>query len=154
MTSGSSCSCCLLAAGLLLAGLALPAAAAGCGDQLPPSSRQLAQGEDYTVAFAPSAWPIPVGRHFSADVVVCALPGAPRPVTLRVDADMPAHRHGMNYRASVRHLGQGRFAAEGLMFHMSGRWRYVFEVDGVVGPGPGQGSDKSVLAFDFLTEVE
>ena len=48
--------------------------------------------------------------------------------SLAVDADMPAHRHGMNYRASVTALGDGRFRADGLMFHMAGRWRILFDL--------------------------
>jgi hypothetical protein len=63
------------------------------------------------------------GRHFALDVVVCARAGAALPVALRVDADMPAHRHGMNYRPTVRALGDGRYRADGLMLHMAGRWR-------------------------------
>ena len=40
----------------------------------------------------------------------------------------PAHRHGMNYRPSISALGGGRFRAEGLLFHMPGRWELVFEL--------------------------
>ena len=50
------------------------------------------------------------------------------PPLVRVDADMPAHRHGMNYRATIRALGGDRYAADGLMFHMPGRWRFVFDL--------------------------
>ncbi len=31
---------------------------------------------------------------------------------MRVDADMPAHRHGMNYRATVATLSPGGYRAE------------------------------------------
>ena len=40
---------------------------------------------------------------------------------------MPAHRHGMNYRATVSTLSPGVYRAEGLMFHMPGRWRVIFD---------------------------
>ena len=33
----------------------------------------------------------------------------------------------MNYRPSVTPQGAGRYRAEGLMFHMPGRWELVFE---------------------------
>ena len=69
-----------------------------------------------------------VGRHFSLDIVVCARGGASLPLALRVDADMPAHRHGMNYRPTVRALGDGRYRADGLLLHMAGRWRLLFEL--------------------------
>ena len=42
---------------------------------------------------------------------------------------MPAHKHGMNYAPSLKPLGPGRWRAEGLMFHMPGRWEFVFEID-------------------------
>ena len=41
---------------------------------------------------------------------------------------MPEHRHGMNYAPTLKPLGPGRWRAEGLMFHMPGKWEFVFEV--------------------------
>ena len=41
---------------------------------------------------------------------------------------MPAHRHGMNYQASVSPRGPGLYRAEGLMFHMPGSCELVFEL--------------------------
>jgi hypothetical protein len=41
---------------------------------------------------------------------------------------MPEHRHGMNYRPSVKPLGDGRWRVEGLMFHMPGRWELQLDV--------------------------
>ncbi len=45
-----------------------------------------------------------------------------------VDATMPEHRHGMNYRPTLHPLGNGRWRAEGLLWHMSGRWELVLDV--------------------------
>jgi cytochrome c peroxidase len=47
---------------------------------------------------------------------------------VKVDAQMPEHRHGMNYAPEVKALGPGRWRAEGLMFHMPGKWAFIFEV--------------------------
>ena len=69
-----------------------------------------------------------VAQHFSVDVAVCPKSGQPQAEALKVDAHMPEHRHGMNYAATVTPLGPGRWRAEGLMFHMPGRWEFVFEV--------------------------
>jgi hypothetical protein len=101
---------------------------AACGEALPAPGREHAEAAGLEVAFVPRPLPVVVGRHFELDVVVCAPPGRERPAALRVDADMPAHRHGMNYRASVEALGDGRFAVKGLMFHMPGRWRFIFDL--------------------------
>jgi len=118
----------LLALFTLATSVAASPAGAECGEQLPAPTRQLASGDGYQVAFVASAWPVPLGQHFSLDLVVCGPPGAAAAETLRIDADMPAHRHGMNYRASVQDRGGGRFHAEGLMFHMAGRWRLIFDL--------------------------
>jgi hypothetical protein len=69
---------------------------------------------------------IEVGKHFAVDMVVCS---QPVPSGLRVDAQMPAHRHGMNYRARVAPQGDGRYRAEGLLFHMPGKWQFVFDLE-------------------------
>ena len=113
----------------LLGGVAGSAAWASCGDHLPAQARHLASTPGMQVAFAPRPWPLVVGRHFALDLVLCPAADALLPATVRVDADMPAHRHGMNYRAAVKPLGAGRFSAEGLMFHMPGRWRFIFDID-------------------------
>jgi len=71
---------------------------------------------------------IPMARHFLVEVQLCDGAG-PSPATLsRIDATMPAHRHGMNYRPRIRQVGAGRFRVEGMMFHMSGDWRLEFEL--------------------------
>ena len=106
----------------LLGGAAAPAVAAACGDGLPLR----AAGAGYTVAFAPQPAKVVVGQHFRLDAVVCAEPGQPAATALKVDADMPAHRHGMNYRPSLKALGNGRYRADGLLLHMPGRWRLSF----------------------------
>lgn len=120
------------AAALLLAGTAQ----AGCGDDLPAAHRLVAEADGLQIAFVPQPAPLPAGRHFALDIVVCPPPGAAMPATLVVDADMPAHRHGMNYRASVTPQGAGRFRAEGLMFHMAGRWRFIFDLPAIDGAPP------------------
>ncbi len=104
-----------------------PTFAATCGESLPQANRQIVTGSGYQIAFAPSRMPIEVGKHFEVSLEVCPESGSAVPDTVRVDADMPAHRHGMNYRAAVKAIGAGKFAADGLMFHMPGQWRFIFE---------------------------
>ncbi len=89
----------------------------------PAQARHASVGTDVVVAFAPNRWPLPVGEILSLSIALC-----PAGALTAVDADMPAHRHGMNYRPSVRALGDGRWLAEGLLLHMPGRWRFVFDV--------------------------
>ncbi len=64
------------------------------------------------------------GRAFALAVQLC--PADAR--LLRVDATMPEHRHGMNYRPRLVPWGEG-WRAEGLLFHMAGRWELRFDVE-------------------------
>jgi hypothetical protein len=83
-------------------------------------------GQGVELVFRTVPAPIEVGRHFAIEAIVCA---TPPPQGLRVDAQMPEHRHGMNYRTTVTATGAGRYRADGLLFHMPGRWQLVFDVD-------------------------
>jgi len=67
-----------------------------------------------------------VGKHFTLEIATCSKPGSPEPESLKVDAHMPEHRHGMNYAPSLTKLGPGRWRADGLMLHMPGKWEFVF----------------------------
>ncbi len=106
------------------------AGALACGEGLPWRAAEAG----HSVAFRALPEPIVAGRHFKLELQLCAPAGQPPGRELRVDADMPAHRHGMNYRASLEALGDGRYRAEGLLFHMPGRWRFIFDVATAQGP--------------------
>jgi hypothetical protein len=106
-------------------GLALAAdcdAAQGAGGERAESAR-------YTVVYRTEPAAIAVGHAFAIEVQVCVKGQAAVPTGLRVDARMPAHRHGMNYRPTVVAGGGGRFRADGLLFHMPGRWELIFDLD-------------------------
>lgn len=102
---------------LLLVAFAVPAFAC------PIDGAKLAAG-GVQAAWQVVGAPVAVGRHFALDLRVCPADA----VLERVDAVMPEHRHGMNYRPSVKALGDGRWRAEGLMFHMAGRWELRLDV--------------------------
>jgi cytochrome c peroxidase len=109
---------------LLLSGaLIAPAQAGAC---TPAIEGPRLESKSYVLAYkaAPE-----VGKHFSVDVAACAKKG-PAPKALKIDAHMPEHRHGMNYKPTVKVVAPGRWLAEGLMFHMPGKWEFVFFVEG------------------------
>ena len=85
------------------------------------------ESSDVTVLFRTVPPTIEIGRHFTVEAVVCS--PAPMPSRLRVDAWMPEHRHGMNYRPTVVKSGDGVYVAEGMLFHMPGLWRLLFDVE-------------------------
>jgi YtkA-like len=113
-----------LAAGLMAA---FGTVADGCVPDLPGGGRTL-ESVRYSVMYRALPEKIPMGEHFSLALAVCANAGAPMPENVTVDAWMPEHRHGMNYKASIKPAGGGRYRAEGLMFHMPGRWELIFEL--------------------------
>ena len=114
---------------ITVAGCALAAAGAAlaCGEDLGRARTTVDAGR-YTVAYATTPAPIVVGQHFRVDFAVCPKAGAPAAQSVRVDATMPEQRHGMNYRASVAPLRSGVWRADGLLFHMPGRWDLTFDV--------------------------
>jgi hypothetical protein len=118
---------------LALGLLAGQASALACGEVLGAGARRIDSAQ-FQLAYRLRPDPVPVGKHFAIDVVVCPRGTSSLPAELRVDATMPQHKHGMNYRPSVRAQGAGRYHAEGLMFHMPGRWELVFELRGGSAP--------------------
>src|SRR2546423_15401339 len=99
------------------AGLALSAGAAAC---VPPLEGNTLESPRFALSYLPTQ--IGVGAHFSLDIATCSKPGNPEAESLKVDAQMPEHRHGMNYAPKVIKTGPQRWRAEGLMFHMPGKW--------------------------------
>lgn len=114
--------------GVLAAAVLLPASvlAQECSPVM-PGGRQL-ESARYSVGLRTIPAAPPVGKHFALELAVCPKAGTAVPESVRVDAHMPEHRHGMNYKAQVAASAGGRYRAEGLMFHMPGRWEFVFDV--------------------------
>ena len=108
--------------------LAASDAAHACGNE----GDAVARGAQYAIAFRTAPSPVRMGEHFALDLAVCPMGNAPMPREVRVDASMPEHRHGMNYKPSVVAKGTGRYRAEGLLFHMGGHWQIAFDV---IAPG-------------------
>ena len=113
----------MLAAVLLVP---LASAAQTCSPSL-PGGKQV-ESARYSVGYLTVPDKVSVGKHFALELAVCPKEGTQGPESVRVDAHMPEHRHGMNYKAHVAHVGGGRYRAEGLMFHMPGRWEFVVDV--------------------------
>ena len=72
-------------------------------------------------AVAPATTPIIVAKPFAIEFAVCSNDHSIEQIT--VDAVMPAHNHGMNYRPEVSNNGNRRYSAKPMLFHMPGVWR-------------------------------
>ncbi len=115
---------CLLMASSAQATPCKPAASA------PPSEPQWTQLAAPTVTlryrFLPA--PIAVSRALGIEVITCSRQGAAAPEHVRVDARMPAHGHGMNYRPKTTQLAAGHYRFDGFILHMPGQWQLIFDV--------------------------
>jgi hypothetical protein len=122
--------------------IAAPAVARECTPPAGFDAADRAESRDFVIYFRADPAPIDVGRLFALEAVVCRRDGAATPTGLAVDAGMPEHRHGMNYRPAITAQGPQRYRADGLLFHMPGRWQIVFDVK------TGKGSER--LAADVI----
>ena len=107
-------------------GAGSPALPQAC--ELPPGTRL--ESRRLAISYRTIPPKIAVGEHFALELAACPKQGAALPERVKLDAQMPEHRHGMNYRPSVKPLGRGRYRSEGWLFHMPGRWEFVFDLGG------------------------
>ena len=93
------------------------------------------ESERFVLWMATQPAPVRVGAEFAVDAVLCPKQNAKAAKidAIRFDAWMPAHRHGMNSRPSLKPLGADRWRAEGFLFHMPGRWQFTVDVDTAAG---------------------
>jgi hypothetical protein len=77
--------------------------------------------------------PRTVAQHFSMQFLLCRDETMLAIEDFKLDASMPAHGHGMNYKASINWLDNGLVEASGMLFHMPGQWRVTVNLsyDGV-----------------------
>jgi hypothetical protein len=122
------------AAVLSLALCLVPAAHAQTPCPPAPASAQTVAAGGVQAWWLPEPAPLAVGRPFALQVQLCPVDAQ----LLRVDATMPEHRHGMNYRPTLKPLGAGLWRVEGLLWHMSGRWQLRLDVRA-------QGSEHTLL---------
>lgn len=99
-----------------------------CAD-IAAEARQI-QAAGFRLIVTPNPAPIPLNRPFALDIRLCDGRMAEFPQLTAVDARMPAHRHGMNYKPTLTKLDWGHYRAEGLLLHMPGDWEFSFDFTG------------------------
>lgn len=116
MSSGAAASMLLL----------ISSTAAAC--DLPADAKDIGRidaPDGTAIAWRADPDPLHVDAHFALQIRACAR----TPITaLAVDAQMPDHRHGMNYKPTLTRSGVEGWRAEGLLFHMPGKWEITFVV--------------------------
>lgn len=104
------------------------AAAADCGADLGAADVRRIERPRFTLAFRPEPVEFELGAVFRLRIVLCGRVGAPAPDLVRLDAWMPEHGHGMNYAPLLSREADGSWRADGMVFHMAGRWEITFDV--------------------------
>jgi len=107
-------------------GVAFAGSAQAC--ELPAGTRL--ESQRYALSYRTIPPRIAVGEQFVVELAACAKTGSALPGRLTLDAQMPEHRHGMNYRPNLKTTASGRFRSEGWLFHMPGRWEFIFDLGG------------------------
>lgn len=118
----------------------LPAGAASSGAL--PTTADSDRGT-FRLALEPSGGRVPVNELFELEVTVTLLRELddPNPMWLALSTEMPGHGHGMNTRARVEPVGDGRFIVRGLLLHMAGQWELKFDV------AKGRAHEQAVVRF-------
>ena len=108
----------------LLAATLAGAGAIAC--ELPPGGQEIASRDgSIALSYRPDPTGLAIDRPFSLIVHVCA----DAPVDgVTVDAQIPEHRHGMNYKPGVAPTAPNAWRADGLLLHMPGKWEFAFGV--------------------------
>lgn len=112
---------------LLVVAQSLSASAADCkaGEDVKMKPERQRTSLSAHISTVPTT--VPVGQPFSAKVVICGEEGK-LVDSLSIDATMPRHRHGMNYKPTITSGGDRIYEATGLFFHMPGLWRFAVTV--------------------------
>ncbi|MEL6182834.1 MAG: FixH family protein [Myxococcota bacterium] len=85
----------------------------------------------YSVTLTPNPNPPPMNTIFTVEAKVMDRKGN-APLTgakVKVDATMPAHRHGMMTRPTHTEVGDGVYRSEGMKLHMPGEWVYRVDIE-------------------------
>ncbi len=115
----------VLAVGVAMSLLGV-ARAAACEPALRGAEVQRIDGARHVIAWRRPER-VPLAEFIVIEFAACARNGGAIE-SAQVDARMPEHGHGMNYRAVVAAQGKQRFRATGLLLHMPGRWELAFAV--------------------------
>lgn len=114
-------------ASLATMGALLAGAAQACEVPTLDKARKLDDGAGSSLVWRFVPAQPKIGEFFAIEFGGCALGGPLTAEAVRVDATMPAHRHGMNFKPRVTTVGPNLLRAEGMMFHMPGTWQLSFE---------------------------
>lgn len=80
-----------------------------------------------TIALKLPSTPVKISEPFEIDIFVCA-DQQPEAGNMKLDATMPAHKHGMNYKPEIQQVANNIYRGSGMFFHMPGEWQISVEL--------------------------
>ena len=105
--------------------------AAGGSDALGGPTSGATDGGTYLVEYETDPSPIPLSDDFTMRTRVTDQEGRwIEDATVVVNAEMPAHGHGMNTVPTTTYEADGWYRTEGMLFHMPGDWEIIIDVAG------------------------
>ncbi|HVR85452.1 MAG TPA: FixH family protein [Planctomycetota bacterium] len=97
-------------------------------DSACPPQPILSNWGGYRVTYRPSTGTIPLNEPFDIRFSIEPIASTAEGADVAVDAEMPAHHHGMTRSPQVSRVGKGSYLATGLLFHMPGHWQLHFDI--------------------------
>jgi hypothetical protein len=102
--------------------------AAACTQAAQAAGARRIETQHVVLVYRTRPQPVRVGERFAIEAALCPRAAGAAVERLAVDATMPEHRHGMNYAPVLRAEGAHGWIADGMLFHMPGRWQLAFDV--------------------------
>ncbi len=84
--------------------------------------------QNFHITYKTDPHPVSVSEPFTLHILVCSTDGIPYENSLKINAQMPKHKHGMNLKPKTIKISPGSYQASGMMFHMPGDWQYQFSL--------------------------
>ena len=104
-----------------------------CNSEFIGSFEGYTDGESYYVLLEADPAPIPFNEYFDVDISVFTDDSKSEQVddlSVELNANMPAHGHGMNEMPIMTGPSNGVFTAEGLKWFMEGEWELTAYIRG------------------------
>ena len=95
----------------------------GCATSTNP--HVVSNAKNWTVEFSPAPGKMPLNEVFE---ITSWVRGTSEVDSLRVDAAMPAHGHGMMTDPNTTKQSDGSFLTTGMLLHMPGAWEIYFDI--------------------------
>ena len=96
-----------------------------CEEKKQVDAKPLFQGKSYSIELTQAPADFPLNELFEFTFKVKP---EVKNISIKVDAGMPSHGHGMNTVSKTDALSPGHYKVRGMKLHMEGEWVLSFEI--------------------------